>query len=544
MKKIILVLLMLILNITFVSAKTNQFNIELGNLKTNTSNTSDSAIISLSKKVTYLLLGKSNSETGEEYYKRYHEYLELRYNPVVPKDETSLSGLDENSEEYKDDLLSGMSIPGMFNILNELEVDYDNISSIRIFNRDNAIISKVILENVEINKQNEKDPLTYDRVKRDLILYYYFKPINNEDKLYYVMAETKNELDNYFQNIEELESSEISIHINHNSYLNELYDFSSIETLSNQAITNVYSKNIDSVVYINSFYNNNITSSCNGFFVKKGLILTTWSFLKQALVSSQYITIIDNNKKVYKLSGIAKYDENSDLALLKLEEEIGIPLNIKEKTQVADAVLTLSSKTGVGFSIQGGIVLTSDKFIQTSIPLLNVDQGSPLLNTEGEVIGINTDKDVNNSTSLSINAETINLFLKDIIEANYSDIKANSFEETKNTFYKKIVIGQEESMLSKSKWESLIKEFDIENNIFLPILKASSDGDVISLRYQNDAVNYFSGMELASKFRSFLENNNYKNTLDSLTKCIYENNHYSIIIMENFNYLIITVVKK
>ena len=54
----------------------------------------------LTKKTTYLLLGEANSkkESGENYYKRHQDYLELRYNPEIPKDENSYSGLDTDSQ--------------------------------------------------------------------------------------------------------------------------------------------------------------------------------------------------------------------------------------------------------------------------------------------------------------------------------------------------------------------------------------------------------------------------------------------------------------
>ena len=56
----------------------------------------------LTKKTTYLLLGNFNNtnESSEDYYKRHQEYLGLRYNPKVPEDEATFTGLDETSQEY------------------------------------------------------------------------------------------------------------------------------------------------------------------------------------------------------------------------------------------------------------------------------------------------------------------------------------------------------------------------------------------------------------------------------------------------------------
>ena len=158
MKKGIVLILGILCFILPVKAK-NDFDISINNLpflnnkstlKTNFNQlesknnvNEDKTITDLTKKVTNLLLGDFNNtkESSKHFYQRHQEYLALRYNPKVPKDENSYSGLDENSEEYKDDILSGLSIPGMFNKLNELNIIYNYFGNIRISKTDNAILS-------------------------------------------------------------------------------------------------------------------------------------------------------------------------------------------------------------------------------------------------------------------------------------------------------------------------------------------------------------------------------------------------------------------
>jgi len=50
-------------------------------------------------------------------------------------------------------------------------------------------------------------------------------------------------------------------------------------------------------------------------------------------------------------------------------------------------------------------------------------------------------------------------------------------------------------------------------------------------------------MQLATSFKSELISSDYKTTLDSKNKAIYENGKYKVIIMDEFNYLIIVMVK-
>ena len=50
-------------------------------------------------------------------------------------------------------------------------------------------------------------------------------------------------------------------------------------------------------------------------------------------------------------------------------------------------------------------------------------------------------------------------------------------------------------------------------------------------------------MQLAITFKEQLLEDGYKEVLNSSTKCIYENEEYKIIIMDEFDYLIIVMVK-
>ena len=146
----------------------------------------------LTKKTTFLLLGDENikNESSEDYYKRHKDYLYLRYNPEIPKDESDIIGLDRNSQEYKDDVLSGFSVPGMFNKLNELDIQYSSFDKIRVAKvNDEVVISSIILPKVKMKEQDTQNPMNYNYIQTDLTLYYYFKKLNEEYKLYYLYGE-------------------------------------------------------------------------------------------------------------------------------------------------------------------------------------------------------------------------------------------------------------------------------------------------------------------------------------------------------------------
>ena len=66
---------------------------------------------------------------------------------------------------------------------------------------------------------------------------------------------------------------------------------------------------------------------------------------------------------------------------------------------------------------------------------------------------------------------------------------------------------------------------------------------VLSLRYKNNAKDYIPTMQLVSSFTNKLKEQGYKKVSESNTKVIYKNNKYQVTIMEEFDYLIIVMVK-
>ena len=84
---------------------------------------------------------------------------------------------------------------------------------------------------------------------------------------------------------------------------------------------------------------------------------------------------------------------------------------------------------------------------------------------------------------------------------------------------------------------------NINEMIDLKLIKGSYKDGIISLRYKNDIKNYIDTMQFAAKYIENLKIKGYKQKYTSDSKVIYENEKYQIIIMEEFDYLIIVMVK-
>lgn len=509
-------------------------------------------IKNLTKRTTYLLFGGFNNrdETSENYYKRHKDWLNLRYNPKVPKvtkDEKNPFGLDTSSQEYKDNLVSELAIPQIFNQANEMGLLYNSYGDIRVTFNDNLIISSITLPNVKIKEQSKKDSMKYDYIETNYVMYYYYKKLNDEWKLYYLYGESTDEVIDYFNDIESTETKgTMAIAPSYESKLSTVYSFEKLESMTQKELNNIYNVNINNIVYLNSYYNNTVVASANGFFINNGLVLTTWNFIEKSLIDAQYITIKDSNLNTFEFDGIVTANPDTDVVVIKLKKSDtpAVKLGNSESLKVEDPAITISSKSSTGALIQTGIIISADDYIQTSIPLLNTDEGSPLLNQNGEVVGMNTSKSTNTSVSISINSEVLKEIQNKFANINFNDIESISFSELKEKYY--YTKYNDESIINnipKNKWKEYSKIGNIEKTINLKLIKASYKDGIVSLRYKNGISKYINSMLLSIDFKEQLLKDGYKLITDNTSKSIYQNNRYQVIIMDEFDYLIIVMVR-
>ena len=77
----------------------------------------------------------------------------------------------------------------------------------------------------------------------------------------------------------------------------------------------------------------------------------------------------------------------------------------------------------------------------------------------------------------------------------------------------------------------------------MKLVKSSIKNNIISLRYENEISDYMDSMTLATSFKEKLVEEDFEEKLSSESKCIYKSKKYEVIIMKEFNYLIVVMVK-
>ena len=501
-------------------------------------------IVELTKKTTYLLMGAPNvkEESSEDYYKRHQDYLKLRYNPVVPKDNNSITGLDQNSQEYKDDVISGMSVPGIFSAIQEMRVQYNSYGRITVTNFEGQyVVGTIILPNVKIRQANENDPTQYKIVETDLKMYYYFKELDGEYKLYYIFGETADE---QVSDIKEEKENELIMEKAVDSYFREVYNFSKADEVSDEKINSIYEENKNKIVVLNAMYNTGVTASANGFFINKGIIITTYKFVEKALLKGQNIVIGDMAGNTYKMDGIVTMNEKYNIAILKVQGDNSSYIEIENiDVHEEDGAISLSSRTGVGLVSSKGIIISANDDIQTSIAVPEESQGSPLFNVDGKIIGMANSKMFNGNISFAVPTNVLKEYYNIFAQEKFEDIKAVTFSDLKEDYY----IKKEDEKFVNNVPEDKMKEYsnveDAENLIELQLVKKSYKDGIISLRFKNEINTYIDTLQLSSKYVESLKSKGYKENYASDSKKIYSNDKFQIIIMKEFNYLIVVMVR-
>lgn len=137
----------------------------------------------------------------------------------------------------------------------------------------------------------------------------------------------------------------------------------------------------------------------SGFIVDKtGYILTNYHVIDDA----SRITVRLQNAEEY-VAKVIGTDEETDLAVLKIEAGKELPsvkLGDSNSNQVGDWVLAIGSPFGLAQTVTAGIISQTNretpsssvfqKFIQTDAAINRGNSGGPLVNMNGEVIGVNS----------------------------------------------------------------------------------------------------------------------------------------------------------
>jgi serine protease Do len=132
---------------------------------------------------------------------------------------------------------------------------------------------------------------------------------------------------------------------------------------------------------------------------EKGYVITNQHVISHATE----IKVITSDKKEY-VARILGSDPRSDLAVLKIDSKEKLPevkMGNSDDLMIGETVIAIGNPFGLSHTVTTGVVSATDRslrteervyrgFIQTDASINPGNSGGPLLNIEGELIGINT----------------------------------------------------------------------------------------------------------------------------------------------------------
>lgn len=142
-------------------------------------------------------------------------------------------------------------------------------------------------------------------------------------------------------------------------------------------------------------------------FNEEGYILTNYHVVQDVVQSGGTVQVIFNNGQEVAAK-VVNYDPNFDIAVVKINEEVTVPA----VAEFGDSDTLIQGETAVAIgnplgaellgSVSSGIISAIDrsldegdvKYIQTDAAISPGNSGGPLINSKGQVIGINTVKKV------------------------------------------------------------------------------------------------------------------------------------------------------
>lgn len=170
-------------------------------------------------------------------------------------------------------------------------------------------------------------------------------------------------------------------------FINPVFAFDKEE----QEIINLYERINPAIVCVDSQVSDGISCGTGCIIHKNGIILTS----AHVVDIGKSVIVTMSNGQDYTAKVIKRFGENKDIALLKITvptELKTVKLGDSEKIKVGQKVLAIGNPFGFNGTLTQGIISRIDyskNRIQTDAAINPGSSGGPLLNKNGEIIGIN-----------------------------------------------------------------------------------------------------------------------------------------------------------
>ena len=207
----------------------------------------------------------------------------------------------------------------------------------------------------------------------------------------------------------------------------------------------------NSVLYLEVYDDaDNITATASGFIIEDGQTLVTNYHVIEGAYSITAWT--PDGEHSVEIHDVLAYDETADLAILKCEEDIGVPsltLGDSDTVNQGDSIYAAGYPLGLAHTLSDGVV--SSRYIdendvdviQITAAISSGSSGGALFNEDGEVVGVICASYVDGQNlNIAISSSYIASLMSD-----YSPLALSSFFTP--TYSVEYVINHKEDLLNK-----------------------------------------------------------------------------------------------
>lgn len=275
------------------------------------------------------------------------------------------------------------------------------------------------------------------------------------------------------------------------------YVLASTQEMHNYSPSVIYSKNVSSVVYIQTQ-----DSSGSGVILKDdGTFVTCF----HVIANADYIIVKLEDGSMYYVNGFRYINPLSDVAILTLDTKrkfVPISINSTNDLKVGEKVYAISNPQGLQFVFSDGMINQYTKdYIQFSAPISSGSSGGALLNSNGNLIGIITSQ-FNPSESQNINFALPNDYyvfqinnkqIKNLNNSKWTDFLVENADENQFTVYTNYALNQNNLLMFYKYLKPFLVRYDIPDDLYpnLAVFALYSflyDGSDENL---NDAIKFF-----------------------------------------------------
>lgn len=222
------------------------------------------------------------------------------------------------------------------------------------------------------------------------------------------------------------------------------------DTRTELSAKEIYAKCGSATVEISAYTESESEYIGSGFFIDNGLIVTNYHVIE----GTNKIIVKTQDNKQYNVKEIAGYNKAVDLAILKIDSENPYLTISQDGPSAGEDIYTLGSPLGLTGTISGGMVTTASRviddvdFIQINAPISPGNSGGPLVNTFGEVLGVNTMYMVNGQNlNFAVNIDQLYQIStsKPLTVAAYYELYSQEWAEAyeKNKIYEDPTVSQD-----------------------------------------------------------------------------------------------------